>query len=258
MSSGDSGPDSVPTFVFIHGGGSSSRFWDLLVDRLQAPALAVDLPGRAAKPADFMTLTLDECVSSVVADIEAANVDDCVLVAHSSGCFVVPGIVARLGGRVRHVVLSPACVPPEGGCGLDAMKPAYAQANRDNRAKAAATGQAFRTPGPPSNPEKLRRAYGVELDDEQLAFVAAPERNPEDSINTYFQPVRWSAAATIPVTAIRQLLDPITPVDLQDQMIKRLPQPGLVTIVDLDTGHIPAITDVDAMLAILERLDGSG
>src|SRR5262249_22276373 len=115
----------------------------------------------------------------------------------------------------------------------------------------------FTTAGPPADPEVLRHAYGVELDDEQLAFVAAPERNPKDSVNIYFQPVHWSAAAAIPVTAIRQLRDPITPLDLHDQMIARLPDPEVVTVVDLDTGHIPAITDVDAMAAILERAAAS-
>jgi pimeloyl-ACP methyl ester carboxylesterase len=242
------------TFVLVHGGASSSGFWDLLVPRLSASSLAIDLPGRAGRPADPMTLTVDDCSDSVAADVVAAGIGDCVLVAHSSGCYMVPGIAARLAPRVRHIVLSPPCVPPEGGLGLDAMKPSYTRRNRENMAKAREQGSVFMTPGPPPDPEMLRHAYGVELTDEQLAFVAAPERNPEDSVNIYFQPVYWSAAATIPVTAIRQLRDPITPLDLQDEMIARLPDPDLVTVVDLDTGHIPAITDVDTMAAILDRV----
>ena len=61
-------PDAGVTFVLIHGGASSSSFWDLLVPYLERPAFAVDLPGRAGKPADPMTLTVDECVASIVAD----------------------------------------------------------------------------------------------------------------------------------------------------------------------------------------------
>ncbi len=102
----------------------------------------------------------------------------------------------------------------------------------------------------------LRRAYGVELDDAQLAFVAAPERNPKDSQNIYFQPVSWAAAAGIPITCIRQLLDPVTPLELQDEMIGRLPSPELVTVVELDTGHIPAVTHPEAMAAILNGVAG--
>ncbi|CAO5239341.1 alpha/beta fold hydrolase [Frankia sp. AgKG'84/4] len=139
--------------------GSSSGFWDLLVPRLARPALAVDLPGRAGRPADPMALTVEDCVASVLADVEAAGLPDVVLVAHSSGCFLVPGIVERLGARVRHIVLTPPCVPPEGGFGLDAMKPSYARRARAGLAAARRDGTALTTPGPPADPEVLRRAY---------------------------------------------------------------------------------------------------
>lgn len=241
-----------PTIVLVHGGASSSGFWDLLVPHLTAPALAIDLPGRpGGPPADPMTLTADECSASVVADLDAAGVGDCVVVAHSSGCYFVPGIVARAGGRVRAIVLSPPCVIPEGGCGLDAMQPRYAAMNRRNMERARTEGRVFTTYGPPPDPETLRDAYGVTLTDEQLAFMAAPSRNPQDSVNFYSQPVHWSAARDVPVTAVRQLRDPITPLDLQDEMIARLPNPALVEVVSLDTGHIPAVTDVDAFAAIV-------
>lgn len=75
-----------------------------------------------------------------------------------------------------------------------------------------------------------------------------------DSVNIYLQPVHWSRAAAVPVTAIRQLRDPVTPLALQDEMIARLPDQGLVTVVDLDTGHIPAVTDAPALATILNRL----
>ena len=103
------------TYVFIHGGGSTARFWDRLLPHLDRPALAVDLPGRNGKPADFATLSVDDEVASVLADVEAADVaDPIVLVAHSSGGLVVPGVVAGLGDRVAHVVLSAALVPRRG------------------------------------------------------------------------------------------------------------------------------------------------
>ena len=244
------------TFVLIHGGGSSSGFWDLLVPLLDAPALAVDLPGRAGKPADPMTLTVDECVASIVQDVADAGLGDVVIVAHSSGGLFVPGVAAALAPRVRHIVLSSGCVPTEGGLGLEAMKPSYARRNVAGMDAARSEGRVLTTPGPPDDPEVLRRAYGVELDDAQLAFIAAPERNPEDSQNIYFQPVSWAAAAGIPITCIRQLLDPVTPLELQDEMIGRLPSPELVTVVELETGHIPAVTHPEAMAAILNGIAG--
>jgi hypothetical protein len=43
---------STLTYVLIHGGGSTGRFWDRLLPHLDAPALAIDMPGRNGKPAD--------------------------------------------------------------------------------------------------------------------------------------------------------------------------------------------------------------
>jgi pimeloyl-ACP methyl ester carboxylesterase len=204
-----------------------------------------------------MTLTVDDCAASIVADVDQAGLGDVVLVAHSSGALFVPGVVAGLTPRVRHVVLSSGCVPTDGGLGLEAMKPSYARRNQEAMDAARRDGRTLTTPGPPADPEVLRRAYGVELDDAQLAFVAAPERNPRDSQNIYFQPVSWRAAAQVPVTVIRQLRDPVTPLELQDEMIMRLPDPAVVTVVDLDTGHIPAVTHPEAMAAILEAAAAS-
>lgn len=203
------------------------------------------------------TLTVDDCVASIVQDVaDRAEAGDLVLVAHSSGGLFAPGVAAALAPRVRHIVLSSGCVPTEGGLGLEAMKASYARRNVTAMEAARRDGRTLTTPGPPEDPEVLRHAYGVELDDDQLAFVAAPERNPKDSQNIYFQPVSWAAAAGMPVTCIRQLRDTVTPLELQDEMIGRLPSPELVTVVELDTGHIPAVTHPAEMAAILDRVAG--
>ncbi|MCU1692877.1 MAG: menH 2 [Frankiales bacterium] len=92
----------------------------------QAPdlqVLAVDLPGRGRTPGDLATLTIDQCVESVVAQVEEAGLSDVVVVGHSMAGLTVPGVVARLGAdRVRRLVLVGACVPPDGGTVLDTLK----------------------------------------------------------------------------------------------------------------------------------------
>ena len=233
------------SFVLIHGGGATGRFWDRLLPRLDRPALAVDLPGRAGKPADFATLTVGEEAASVVADVQAAGIEPPhVLVVHSSGGLVVPEVVAALGGRVSHVVLNAASVPTEGGCGIDCMQERHRESVRLALGRAEQDGAALTTPGPPDDPEKFRKAYGGDpLDDDTLAFIIDPVRCVTDTMHHYISPVHWSLAGAVPVTYIATQHDRPVPHELQLEMAGRLPHPA--TLIEFDTGHIPAVTHTD-------------
>lgn len=233
------------TYVLIHGGGSTGRFWDRVVPLLDGPALAIDLPGRGNHPADLAGITVDDEVASVVADIEAAGIDDrIVIVAHSSGGLVVPGVADAVRDHVDRIVLNAALVPPEGGCGLDGMQPRHAAGLASAVEAAIGEGRTITLPGPPADPEQFRGAYGEDLlNDDDLAFVVDPVRCVPDTIHHYFQPVRWSLARGIPLTYVLNERDRPIPPDLQEEMIGRLPDPPRV--VRLPTGHLPAITHPD-------------
>jgi pimeloyl-ACP methyl ester carboxylesterase len=239
------------TYLLVHGGGSTARFWDRLVPHLDGPALAVDLPGRRDKPADLATITVEQEVASVLGDVETAGIDGpIVVIAHSSGGLVVPGLLAGLGERATHVVLNAASVPPEGGCGLDCMQARH----RDGVVLADDVGRrdgnAFTTPGAPEDPEAFRRTYGGEpLDDDTLAYVVDPERCVPDTIHHYFQPVHWALAPAVPVTYVVNTLDRPVPTELQDEMVGRLPRPAAV--VRVDSGHIPAVTIPETFAALV-------
>ena len=230
----------------------SGAYWDRLLPHLHHPALAVDLPGRAGKPADLMTLTVDECVASAVDDVRAAGLDEIVLVAHSSGGLFVPGITAALAPRVRHIVLSAATVPPEGGTALDAMKTSHRDRVIEAMDAARRDGWVLRTPGPEA-PEKVRQAYGGDdLDDDVVAFINDPARCVRDSMNFYYQPVHRSAIGDVPVTFVKHLRDRPSPPSLQDDNIARLPSPPRV--VEIDSGHIPAVTHPEEFARILDAV----
>jgi pimeloyl-ACP methyl ester carboxylesterase len=228
--------------VLVHGGGSTARYWDRLLAHLDGRVLAVDLPGRNGKPADLATLTVDQEVESVVADVEASDLDEpIVLVAHSSGGLVVPGVVVALGDRVARVVLNAALVPPEGGCGLDCLKPHQREGLVASVEAAQANGTAITLPGPPADPEAFRAVYGGDpLDDDALAFVVDPVRCVPDTVHHYFQPIFWSKASGVPVTYVLNERDRPIPPATQEQMIGWLPDPPRV--VRLDGGHLPAVT----------------
>jgi len=235
------------SYVLIHGGGSTGRFWDRLVPLLPGRTLAVDLPGRGAHPADLGSITVDDEVASVVADIEAAALDDpIVLVAHSSGGLVVPGVVDALGTRVERIVLNAALVPPEGGCGLDGMQPRHAEGLASAVKVAEAEGRTITLLGAPDDPEQFRGAYGDDLlNDDDLAFAVDPIRCVPDTVHHYFQPVHWSLAKGVPVTYVLNERDRPIPPGLQEEMVARLPEPP--TVVRLPTGHLPAVTHPDLL-----------
>ena len=242
------------TVVLIHGGGTTARFWDRVTPYLDTEPLAVDLPGRGARPADLATLTVAVEVASVVADIEeAAPAGLVTLVAHSSGGLVVPGVVAALGGRVGAIVLNAALVPVEGGCGIDCMQERHRDGLRLAVAAAEEDGRTITLPVPPADFDALRHAYGGDpLDDATLAFVVDPVRSVEDTVQHYFQPVHWSAAAGVPITYVLNERDrPVRRGD-QEVMVRRLPAP--VEVIRLDSGHLLPVTSPAAFAEIVTRV----
>ena len=116
-----------PDLVLVHGGEHSGDCWDLVVAELHCRApelrvLAVDLPGRGAKPGDLATATIAEWVDSVVADVDAAGLGEVVIAGHSMAGVTVPGVVAKLGSaRVREMILAAAFVPPQGQAIADTL-----------------------------------------------------------------------------------------------------------------------------------------
>ncbi|WAJ44518.1 alpha/beta hydrolase [Mycobacterium sp. Aquia_216] len=220
-----------PGLVLVHGGAHAADCWDLTVAELarQAPelrVLAVDLPGRASRPADLTTVTIAGGVNSAVADIDDAGFGDVVVVGHSMGGLTVPGIVAKLGSaRVREMILLAAFVPPQGSSVVDTLRGPLAPLARS----------AGRIPRSSPMPRALARwAFCNGMTREQRALTLS--RLCMESPNAIFEPAdRIGLPDEVPRTWIMTLDDRALSVRQQLRAIESLG--GVDTMICVDACH---------------------
>ena len=222
--------------------------WDPVLPLLRAPAIAVDLPGRRHRPADLGAITRDDWVLAVRDDIVGQGLEDTVLVGHSSGGYVIPGVAARLPGRVRHLVFVAATVPAEGTRPVDFLKPKLRamtleteQLQRD--AAAGRTIGALRDGEPP-----------IETD---LEVIENPPTMGVEAPGPLFEPFTWAGVPSrdqVPRTYVRGMQDRVIPPDLAATMVDNM---GGADLVDLDAGHDVAADAPEALAALLDRIAGA-
>jgi pimeloyl-ACP methyl ester carboxylesterase len=112
--------------VLVHGGAHTAACWDFVVDTVRSrspllPVLTVNLPGRTARRGDREAVSIDGYADTVITAIDAAGMSSVVVVGHCLAGLTVPRVVARLGRRVREMVLIAAVTPPHGLSVLDAL-----------------------------------------------------------------------------------------------------------------------------------------
>jgi pimeloyl-ACP methyl ester carboxylesterase len=230
--------------VLVHGGYHGAWCWDGVVSRLDAPTLAVDLPGRGSHPMDLDEVTIEVSADSVLADIDAAGFDRVVLVGHSLAGVTLPVVAGKLGDRVVRLVFVSCLVVPDGESVLT-MNPAEQREAFDRRLRSG--------PGEVTtlSADHHRALLGNDLDDQQCSYVL--DRVGPDSMRFFTDTVTWSAETRgIPSTYVRLLQDRAVALADQDEMIRRL-GPG-VTVHDIDAGHEVMITRPDDLAAIVNRI----
>ena len=103
------------TVVFLHGAGTGAWVWERVMNELSVPAIALDVPGRSTGA------TPQNCAEALVAELDQRGIDSVILVMHSLAGVLAPGLVARLGARVKRCIFVAAVIPPSGGSFVDAL-----------------------------------------------------------------------------------------------------------------------------------------
>jgi pimeloyl-ACP methyl ester carboxylesterase len=230
------------TLVLVHGGTVTSTMWDDVVAFLTIPAMAVDLPGRRYRPADLGQITRQTWVDAVNEDIRAAQLDDVVLVGHSSGGYVIPGVAASLPDRVRRLVFVAATVPGEGKRPVDYLKPKLREMSLTGEATMRANAN-HRTLG------GLR--LGETPIDTDLEIVENGPRMGLEAPGPLFETFSWAGVPSVPRTFIRCLQDRVVTPDLVDLMVA---DTGGGELIDIDAGHEVAKEAPQILARLLDDL----
>ncbi|MFI6305083.1 alpha/beta hydrolase [Amycolatopsis thailandensis] len=138
----------IPTFVFVHGSGSSAHAWSATQREMAARGhrtLALDLPGRgagftqayyeqdletfAAEPSALSEVTLDDLTGQVVDTVQRVrHHGPVILVAHSFGGLPVTAAANAIPELIDHVVYVAAQCPVERHPGEYPLLPAWSSA----------------------------------------------------------------------------------------------------------------------------------
>jgi len=236
---------SSPTFVFVHGGQHTARCWQPTLDAMrrvepEVALLAVDLPGHGDEPGDLANLTIDQCVRSVVRQIDEAGAERVVLVGHSMAGITLPGVTEVLGAdRVAHVVYVACCVPPQGATVMSTLRPPVSWI-------AAAMSRFVKVSKPlPAPAAKWMFANG--MTDAQKRQVVA-ELVPESAVVTR-EPVDRSNMPDLPTTWVLTLRDNSLKPRVQREFISNL---GTVDeVVEVDTCHNIMVSEPGRLAELL-------
>jgi pimeloyl-ACP methyl ester carboxylesterase len=231
----------VVTLILVHGAGDTGAVWNEVQQLLSVPSHALDLPGRGRNPSDLSRVTVAHAVEQAVGDINELTSGPIVLVAHSIGGAVSPGIAAQLSDRVVHLVHIAAVAATDGALPLATASQEFADrllADAD-ALRRTLNGATF-TDGEIAAPLEWRST------DDRAALARI------DSLNFGCVPTSWAGVApTMGRTFIQPLRDRLYPANAQARLAAAMCANEVITV---DAGHNVARSWPAPLAAILREI----
>jgi pimeloyl-ACP methyl ester carboxylesterase len=214
----------------------------MLRQQPQARVLAVNLPGHGGAPGDLAGLTIEACVSSVVAQVQAVGPERVVLVGHSMAGITLPGVAARLGeALVQHMVFVACCVPAQGQCVLDTLHQPMAWIGKRAARRSLVS--------PPLPRAVALWVFGNGLHRDQKRFLLSCLN--AESTGVTLEPVDRSNLPPIARSWVIPGRDRAVNPALQRRFIQNLG--GVGEVHEIDTCHDIMISEPDKLAAVLLR-----
>ena len=244
------GAAAAENIVIVHGAFQSAADWTGVETALEAKGhdvTLVNLPGRDAEGDAAKAVAFADHVATTLEAIKAAE-GPVILVGHSFGGMTISAAAEAAPSEIAQLVYV-AAYAPENGESMETL----ALSDKDN----SFTAESFVVAPDYSYAEILQRdraaIFGNEgTEDQRAAIVAGLIREPLAPIAT---PVTLTEAAfgSVPQAYIRTLQDQAVSTPLQTRMIERA---GIERVIDIDSGHAPQTTQVDALAAAISELAG--
>jgi pimeloyl-ACP methyl ester carboxylesterase len=228
-------------FVLVHGGYAGAWAWDDLRPLLVLPSLAVDLPGHGSRPGNLATLTIADCVNSIVSELPPDK--KLILVGHSLGAAIVLPLGDQIAHRVAHVVCIAGPVPRPG----NSIVASYPFLTRvASRLVLWFSGREFA-----QSRRTSEKKFFNGMDPARVTWAC--DRLTKESSALAQEPVRWSGRPPAPCTYIKRLRDQgsLSPRH-QDCMAANLASG--VDVVALDSCHFAMLDRTGEVAEVLNRI----
>jgi pimeloyl-ACP methyl ester carboxylesterase len=211
--------------MLIHGGMHGSWCWDPVVPLVDAPVVAVDLPGRDGRPEDIHRISLDDWAHSAVEQARRLPVDQLVVVGHSMGGVTTLNVARKLADRCIRMVFISGLVPDEGQTVANLYAPGQEDGLFDDSG-------AFPLLRVEDLAALLCNDLSQAVTDTIIARLVKEPRLP------FTTPFSHAGVPDVPCTYVRCWRDAALTRQQQDMMIANLIRAGrTVSEVESDTGH---------------------